>query len=169
MDSVTREDVFFTNLLEEGSNMSMDFILESTQLESPEGEVCTEQFPSETELGSIAKKPGRGAKFTVEEDLLLVSAWLNTSMDPIGGNQQKHNVYWERIYEYFQKEKTSCNSHTANSLMHRWSIIQLKTNKFCGYLAQIERRNESGLNEQDKVFFFFKVMSKFNAPILSIH
>jgi hypothetical protein len=101
MDSVTREDVFFTNLLEEESNMSMDFILESTQLESPEGEVCTEQFPSETELGSIAKKPGRGAKFTVEEDLLLVSAWLNTSMDPIGGNQQKHNVYWERIYEYF--------------------------------------------------------------------
>jgi hypothetical protein len=83
MDSLTREDVFFTNLLEKGSNMSIDFILESTQLESLEGEVCIEQFPSETELGSIAKKPTRGVKFTVEEDLLIVSAWLNTSMDPI--------------------------------------------------------------------------------------
>jgi hypothetical protein len=86
MDSLTRKDVLFTNLLEEGSNMSIDFIVESGQLESPQGEVCTEQFPSENQLVSITKKPPRGVKFTVEEDLLLVSAWLNTSMDPIAGN-----------------------------------------------------------------------------------
>ena len=135
MDSLTREDLSFTTLLEEGCNMSIDFFMESGQLESPQGEVCTEQFPSETELGSIAKKPPRGGKFTVEEDLLLVSAWLNISMDPIAGNQQKHNAFWEKIYEYFKKEKTSCTNRTANSLMHRWSTIQLKTNKFCGCLA----------------------------------
>ena len=125
MDSLTREDVYFTNLLEEGSNMSIDFILES-----PQGEVCTEQSPSENQLGSIAKKPGRGVKFIAEENLLLVSAWFNISMDPIVGNQQKHNTYWDNIYEYFEKEKTSCISRTANSLMHRWSTIQIKTNKF---------------------------------------
>ena len=134
MDSLTREDVFFTNLLEE-SNMSIDFIMESGQLESPQGEVSTEQSPSENQLGSIAKKPPRCVKFTVEEDILIVSAWLNTSMDPITGNQQKHNTYWDKIYEYFEKEKTSCTSHTANFLMHRWSTIQLKTNKFCECLA----------------------------------
>ena len=112
-----------------------------------------------------------GVKFTVKEDLLLVSAWLNISMDPIVGNQQKRNTYWDNIYEYFEKEKTSCISRTANSLMNRWSTIQIKTNKFCGCLDQVERRNESGLSEQDKVFFFFffKVMLKFNAPILYIH
>uniref|UniRef100_A0A2N9EGQ4 No apical meristem-associated C-terminal domain-containing protein n=1 Tax=Fagus sylvatica TaxID=28930 RepID=A0A2N9EGQ4_FAGSY len=150
MDSLMRGDVSFINLLEEGSNMSLDFIMESGQMESPQAEVCTEEFPSETQLGSIAKKPPRGVKFTVEEDLLIVSAWLNTSMDPIVGSQQKQNVFWDKIYEYFEKEKTSCVSRNANSLMHRWSTIQLKTNKFCGCLAQIERRNESGLNEQDK-------------------
>jgi hypothetical protein len=154
-----RGDVSFINLLEEGSNMSLDFIMESGQMESPQAEVCTEEFPSETQLGSIAKKPPRGVKFTVEEDLLIVSAWLNTSMDPIVGSQQKQNVFWDKIYEYFEKEKTSCVSRNANSLMHRWSTIQLKTNKFCGCLAQIERRNESGLNEQDKVFLF--VLSDF--------
>ena len=159
MDSLMRGDVSFINLLEERSNMSIDFIMESGQLESPQGEVCTEEFPSETQLGSIAKKPPRGGKFTVEEDLLIVSAWLNTSMDPIVGSQQKQNVFWDKIYEYFKKEKTSCTSRNANSLMHRWSTIQLKTNKFCGCLAQIERRNESGLNEQDKVFLF--VLSDF--------
>ena len=140
MDSLTREDLSFTTLLEEGCNMSIDFFMESGQLESPQGEVCTEQFPSETELGSIAKKPPRGGKFTVEEDLLIVSTWLNTSMDPIAGNQQKHTAFWEKIYEYFNKEKTSCTRRTANSLMHRWSTIQLKTNKFCGCLAQIEMK-----------------------------
>uniref|UniRef100_A0A2N9J5B1 No apical meristem-associated C-terminal domain-containing protein n=1 Tax=Fagus sylvatica TaxID=28930 RepID=A0A2N9J5B1_FAGSY len=72
-------------------------------------------------------------------------------MDPIVGNQQKRNTYWDNIYEYFEKERTSCISRSANSLMHRWSTIQVKTNKFCGFLAQVERRNESGLNEQDKI------------------
>ena len=80
MDSLTREDVYFTNLLEEGSNMSIDFILET-----PQAEVCTEQFPSETRLEFIAKKPTLGIKFIIEEDLLIVSAWLNTSIDPIAG------------------------------------------------------------------------------------
>ena len=88
MDSLTKEDVYFTNLLEEGSNMSIDFILET-----PQAEVCTEQFPSETRLESIAKKPTLGIKFIIEEDFLIVSAWLNTSIDPIAGNQQKHNIY----------------------------------------------------------------------------
>ncbi len=74
MDSLMRGDVSFINLLEEGSNMSIDFIMESEQMESPQAEVCTEEFPSETQLGSIAKKPPRGVKFTVEEDILLVSA-----------------------------------------------------------------------------------------------
>ena len=155
MDSLAREDGFFTNLVEE-SNVSIDFVMEFEQLESPQCEVCTEQSPPENQLGSIAKKPARGVKFTVEEDLLLVSAWLNISMDPIVGNQQKRNTYWDNICEYFEKERTSCINRGANSLMHRWSMIQVKTNKFCGFLAQVERRNESGLNEQDKVFFFFK-------------
>ena len=76
MDSLAREDGFFTNLVEE-SNVSIDFVMESEQLESPQCEVCTEQSPPENQLGSIAKKPARGVKFIVEEDLLLVSAWLN--------------------------------------------------------------------------------------------
>ena len=124
-------------------------------LESPQGEVSTQQFPSEIQLKSIAKKPTWGIKFTVKEDILLISTWLNISMDGIQGNQQKHKTYWEKIYEYSQIEKTSVASRTANSLMNHWSTIQFRTNKFCGCLAHIERRNESGLNEQDKVFLFF--------------
>ncbi|KAG5521778.1 hypothetical protein RHGRI_034114 [Rhododendron griersonianum] len=37
-------------------------------------------------MGSIPKKTPRGGNFTMEEDVFLVLAWLNTSMDPIQGD-----------------------------------------------------------------------------------
>ncbi|XP_062110088.1 uncharacterized protein LOC133821925 isoform X2 [Humulus lupulus] len=39
----------------------------------------------------------------------------------------------------------------TQSVRNRWSTIQLATNKFCGALAQIERRSPSGVSEQDKI------------------
>ncbi|KAF7150094.1 hypothetical protein RHSIM_Rhsim02G0188200 [Rhododendron simsii] len=44
------------------------------------------------EMGSIPKKPPCGGNFTMEEDKLLMSTWLNTSMDPIqatGGKKRR--------------------------------------------------------------------------------
>ncbi|KAF7150250.1 hypothetical protein RHSIM_Rhsim02G0188400 [Rhododendron simsii] len=41
------------------------------------------------EMGSIPKKPPCGGNFTMEEDKLLVSTWLNTSMDPIQATSGK--------------------------------------------------------------------------------
>ncbi|KAL7173858.1 hypothetical protein ACSBR2_033173 [Camellia fascicularis] len=35
--------------------------------------------------------------------------------------------------------------------MHQWSTIQLGTNKFCGFFAQIKSMYQSGVNEQDKI------------------
>ncbi|KAL4600897.1 hypothetical protein ACB092_11G233200 [Castanea dentata] len=40
---------------------------------------------------------------------------------------------------------------TKDFLNSRWSTIQKETNKFCGCLAQIENRNESGKTEHDKI------------------
>ena len=39
--------------------------------------------------------------------------------------------------------------------MNRWSTIQLATNKFCYCFDQIERLNQSGLTEKDKVWVYF--------------
>nr|POF17155.1 hypothetical protein CFP56_39681 [Quercus suber] len=38
----------------------------------------------------------------------------------------------------------------VSSLTNRWLTIQLCTNKFCGCLAQIESKNESGKTNEDK-------------------
>ncbi|CAL5362865.1 unnamed protein product [Camellia sinensis] len=85
------------------------------------------------------------------EDNMVVSAWLNTSLDAVYRNEQKSKTFWRRVGEYFHEHKTFISERNNNSLMNRWSIIQLGTNKFCGYFAQIEALHQSGVNEQDKI------------------
>ncbi|KAJ0039968.1 hypothetical protein Pint_27635 [Pistacia integerrima] len=92
-----------------------------------------------------------GGNFTAEEDLLIVSTWLNTSLDVVQGNEKKHKTYWARLWEYFHKYTTFESERTQVSLINHWSTIQLATNKFCGCYAQIESRNQSGVKEQDKI------------------
>jgi hypothetical protein len=40
------------------------------------------------------KKSQRSKNFSPEEDCLLVSAWLNTSKDPITGVEQQTKQFW---------------------------------------------------------------------------
>ena len=94
------------------------------------------QFTAEIE--SLSKKPQRGGNFTIEEDKLLVSAWLNISLDAVHGNEQKRSTYWKKVWDFFHKHKKFESNRNENSLMNRWSTIQLAMNKFCGCYAQIE-------------------------------
>ncbi|KAJ0753799.1 putative glutathione transferase [Helianthus annuus] len=96
------------------------------------------------------KKSTRGVNFIPEEDKLLVSAWLNHSLDAIQGTDQKYSQLWEKIFEYFQQHKETTIERTIKSLSNRWSCIQKATNSFCSCLAQVERLNQSGMTEQDK-------------------
>ena len=99
---------------------------------------------------STTKRGQQGINFTIDEDIKLVSAWLNVSLDAVTSTNQKHTTFWERIWFTFHNDKKF--NRTRDSLNSRWSTIQRETNKFCGCLAQIENRNESGKTEHDKVF-----------------
>uniref|UniRef100_A0A0D2ZVQ3 No apical meristem-associated C-terminal domain-containing protein n=1 Tax=Brassica oleracea var. oleracea TaxID=109376 RepID=A0A0D2ZVQ3_BRAOL len=46
-------------------------------------------------------KPVERRKWSTKEDIVLISAWLNTSKDPIFSNEQKLGSFWKRIGEYF--------------------------------------------------------------------
>ncbi|XP_050249138.1 glutathione S-transferase T3-like [Quercus robur] len=91
----------------------------------------------------------RGINFTIDEDIKLVSAWLNVSLDAVTSTDKKHTTFWERIWSTFHNDKKF--NRTKDSLNSRWSTIQKETNKFCGCLAQIENWNESGKTEHDKI------------------
>ncbi|XP_004293109.1 PREDICTED: glutathione S-transferase T3-like [Fragaria vesca subsp. vesca] len=116
------------------------------------------QSPIQSQVGvqsesQTTKKAKRAKNFSSQEDILLVSAWLNTSLDPIIGNDKKGDAYWKRIWEYFYAEKTfelECDRNKG-SLMNHWSGIQLDVNKFCGIYAEVERKRASGTTEQDKM------------------
>lgn len=111
------------------------------------------QIPQLITQEASQQKKGRATNFTTEEDMLLVSAWQNISMDPIQGSNQTHQTYWERIAAFYNENKTFSSERTANSLSHRWSVINSSVSKFIGYYNQVEGRNQSGANEQDKVYY----------------
>ncbi|CAN6178310.1 unnamed protein product [Urochloa humidicola] len=93
----------------------------------------------------------RSKNFSDHEDEILVSGWLNISLDPIVGKDKKGGRYWSRICDYFHEHKTCSSKRSINSLMHRWETIQKCVNKFCGCLTRIELRRQSGTTITDKV------------------
>ncbi|KAL4610708.1 hypothetical protein ACB092_08G070200 [Castanea dentata] len=123
----------------------------SILMSTPHSDMNAHQSPPQVEMRqsipSIAKKSTtkrrgqRGINFTIDEDVKLVSAWLNVSLDAVTSTDQKHTTFWERIWSIFHNDKKF--NRSKDSLNSRWAIIQKETNKFCGCLAQIENRNQS--------------------------
>ena len=111
---------------------------------------------SPPKVESTAKKLQRGSNFFIQEDVLLVSAFLNVNQDVVQSTNQKRPTYWSRIWKYYHHWETFTSEHTVSSLTNLWSMIQHCTNKFCGCLAQIESKNESGKTSEDKVHLIKK-------------
>ena len=80
-------------------------------------------------IGKKNKK--RIRNFSEKEDILLASAWLEVSMDPVQSIDQTRSSYWQRIHEYYHKHKTFESDRNISSLSHRWGIIQGSVSKFC--------------------------------------
>ncbi|WOH04335.1 hypothetical protein DCAR_0623744 [Daucus carota subsp. sativus] len=113
---------------------------------------CQQQEQSSRQQEQVKPKKGRRSKnFTMEEDMLLISAWLNVSLDPVQGTNQTQLTYWNRIGNYFDEHKNFSSDRTPTSLCNRWCAIQTLVSKFIGYYNQINGRNQSGVTEQDKV------------------
>jgi hypothetical protein len=70
------------------------------------------------EVPEVVKGNKRRSKnFTLKEDEMLVSAWLNVSLDPVRGSNQSKDTYWKRIHDYFHSKKDFESDRTQSSLM----------------------------------------------------
>ena len=49
----------------------------------------------------------RSKNFDPKEDLVVVSAWLNISKDPVHGANQSKGTFWNKIHTYFEENKTT--------------------------------------------------------------
>ncbi|WZY82885.1 hypothetical protein YC2023_029269 [Brassica napus] len=90
-------------------------------------------------------------KWSTAEDLVLISAWLNTSKDPVVGNEQRAGTFWKRIGAYYnaspkvvglpKREQTHCKQ--------RWGKINEGVCKFVGSYDAATKQRTSGQSEDD--------------------
>uniref|UniRef100_A0A0D3C9U8 Myb-like domain-containing protein n=1 Tax=Brassica oleracea var. oleracea TaxID=109376 RepID=A0A0D3C9U8_BRAOL len=90
-------------------------------------------------------------KWTHEDDILLISSWLNTSKDPVVSNDQRSGVFWTRITAYFaaSQKVSGCKQREASHCKQRWHKINDLVCKFCGAYETATRERSSGQNEND--------------------
>lgn len=64
-------------------------------------------------------------KWSPIEDLVLISAWLNTSKDPVVGNEQKAIAFWKRIAAYFgsSPKLAGLSKREPSHCKQRWEKI----------------------------------------------
>jgi hypothetical protein len=91
-------------------------------------EVLT-QLPTSSSGSKGASK--RGSNYNHDEDIQLCISWMNISNDPIVANDQPSKTYQTRIANHYNENKTFVGvERNANSLEHRWGIIQKECMKF---------------------------------------
>ena len=100
------------------------------------------------------KKSQRSKNFSPEKDCLLVSAWLNTSKDPITGVEQQTKQFWARVHAYFVENGGNLNNRSQISISNRWQEINREVGKFVGFVIQIENCQQSGMTEESRVILF---------------
>ena len=107
--------------------------------------------PVQNEVVPRLRKSQKTKNFSVEEDKLIVFAWLNTSKDAITGNEQQGGAFWQRIWQYLEFHEDNHGERSQPSIKSRWTDINAKCSKFVGFHSQIERLRQSGHTEQNNV------------------
>ena len=114
-------------------------------------DVESSQFPSFSSQSSVGPKPLERRKWTAKEDLVLISAWLNTSKDPIVGNDQKAGAFWKRIEVYVNAspQLNGCPPRESSQCKQRWGRVNDSVGKFVGSFEAALKNQASGQNEND--------------------
>ena len=89
--------------------------------------------------------------WTPTDDVVLISSWLNTSKDPVVGNEQRSGAFWKRIADYFaaSPKLSGCEKREPGHCKQRWRKINDLVCKFCGCYEAASREKGSGCNEND--------------------
>ncbi|XP_010424286.1 PREDICTED: glutathione S-transferase T3-like [Camelina sativa] len=122
--------------------------LEYTPFDSPCSKTPSEP-PSEPPSPQVNRKSRHA--WLPTDDIMLVSAWLNTSKDPITSNEQRRGAFWGRIADYFASCPNAVDrpKREASHCKQRWGRINDLVCKFVGCYKAATREKSSGQNEDD--------------------
>ncbi|XP_018443721.1 glutathione S-transferase T3-like [Raphanus sativus] len=90
-------------------------------------------------------------KWSTKEDVVLISAWLNTSKDAIMSTDQKAGAFWKRIVDYVNASPQLSGQvpREWSQCKQRWGRINEQGCKFVGCYEAAVREQASGQNEND--------------------
>ncbi|XP_048593444.1 glutathione S-transferase T3-like [Brassica napus] len=100
---------------------------------------------------SEVPKSAERRKWTTKEDVVLISAWLNTSKDPIVSNEQKAGSFWKRIEEFLNASPLLVGSvpREWSQCKQRWGRVNEQVCKFVGCHEAALKKQASGQTEND--------------------
>ncbi|KAF8075445.1 hypothetical protein N665_1093s0006 [Sinapis alba] len=107
-------------------------------------------YEDSVELSS-SQVPFLGADASNYEGDTAADSWLNTSKDPVVGNEQRSGAFWSRIAAYFAASPQVAGRETreASHCKQRWHKINDLVCKFCGSYEAASREKSSRQNEND--------------------
>nr|XP_017245770.1 PREDICTED: glutathione S-transferase T3-like [Daucus carota subsp. sativus] len=83
------------------------------------------------------------------EDKLLISAWLNVSIDPLVGTDQKTEAFWDRIHHYCEEDNPGIIKRGVVAMKKRWQRINEGAQKFGACYEEAQKTIGSGSNLDD--------------------
>ncbi|OEL22736.1 hypothetical protein BAE44_0016245 [Dichanthelium oligosanthes] len=110
---------------------------------------------NEAACSSKGKQTGSKPKlsnFSIAEDKVLVSCWINVSTDPVAATGQRKSSFWGHIHaSYNMKKDRGHPTRTLKSLSGRWDFIKDQVSKFAGHLRQVQLEHHSGQGPDDEI------------------
>ncbi|XP_013589568.1 PREDICTED: glutathione S-transferase T3-like [Brassica oleracea var. oleracea] len=112
------------------------------------GSSCSEASKDGTEK-RIERRERR--TWMPSDDVVLIPSWLNTSKDPLVGNEQRSGAFWSRIAAYYTASPKVApgEEREGSHYKQRWHKINDLVSKFSGAYEAATREKTSGQNETD--------------------
>ncbi|CAN6173520.1 unnamed protein product [Urochloa humidicola] len=120
--------------------------------------------------GVEASRSAKKRYWTHDEEVRLASAWLNTSKDPVHGNDKKTDSFWGQITKEFNKDTHPDRARDTNQLKIHWTRLSRIINEFNGYWSTVCKMHKSGYSDDqlmDEAQEKFKI--KHGKPFSLVH
>lgn len=76
---------------------------------------------------------------------------MNTSNDPISGNDKKGDTFWGQIYKDFNKNATTNSRRDINQLKVHWHRLKSAINDFNGFHSTVSKVRKSGCSDDQLI------------------
>ncbi|XP_062181718.1 glutathione S-transferase T3-like [Phragmites australis] len=101
---------------------------------------------------------------------ILVSAWVNNSTDPIGGNDKKTEKFWGDITEVYNSTTPADRKREVNQLKLRWQRIKTTINEFNGCWSSVNKTYASGMSDDQRTDKALELYAeRYKKPFTMVH